>query len=108
MAFEFQPFSRKQRQLLHWWRAGSGVEDRRMVLADGAIRSGKTVAMILSFLMWSLTVFSGRDFILAGVTSGALRRNVLMPMFFKRNLVSIYGYLEDRFGVSPPRSLAPR
>ena len=42
MAFEFQPFSRKQRQLLHWWRAGSGVEDRRMVLADGAIRSGKT------------------------------------------------------------------
>ena len=52
-----------------------------MVLADGAIRSGKTVAMILSFLMWSLTVFSGRDFILAGVTSGALRRNVLMPMF---------------------------
>lgn len=81
MAFEFQPFSRKQRQLLHWWRAGSGVEDRRMVLADGAIRSGKTVAMILSFLMWSLTVFSGRDFILAGVTSGALRRNVLMPMF---------------------------
>ena len=37
--------------------------------------------MILSFLTWSLTCFSGGDFILAGVTSGALRRNVLLPLF---------------------------
>ena len=59
---------------------GSGYEDRRIVLADGAIRSGKTVAMILSFLLWSLTCFQGRDFIMAGVTSGALARNVLSPM----------------------------
>ena len=51
-----------------------------MVLADGAIRSGKTVAMILSFLLWSLTGFHGQDFILAGVTSGALMRNVLSPL----------------------------
>ena len=80
MSFQFQPFSRKQRQLLNWWREGSGWEDRRMVLADGAIRSGKTVAMILSFLLWSLGCFRGRDFILAGVTSGALARNVLSPM----------------------------
>ena len=81
MAFQFQPFSAKQRQLLNWWRPGSGVEDRRIVLADGAIRSGKTVAMILSFLLWSLTCFRGREFILAGVTSGALKRNVLNPLF---------------------------
>ena len=80
MSFQFQPFSRKQRQLLNWWRDGSGWEDRRIVLADGAIRSGKTVAMILSFLLWSLTCFRGQDFILAGVTSGALARNVLSPM----------------------------
>ena len=59
---------------------GSGYENRRIVLADGAIRSGKTVAMILSFLLWSLTCFRERDFIMAGVTSGALTRNVLSPM----------------------------
>ena len=51
------------------------------MLADGAIRSGKTVAMILSFLRWSLTTFEDRDFILAGVTASSLRRNVLAPMF---------------------------
>jgi len=81
MAFQFQPFSRKQRQLLNWWRPGSGYEDRRIVLADGAIRSGKTVAMILSFLLWSLTAFTEKDLIIAGVTSGALKRNVLGPLF---------------------------
>ncbi|MBQ8072890.1 MAG: PBSX family phage terminase large subunit [Clostridia bacterium] len=52
-----------------------------MMLADGAIRSGKTVAMILSFLRWSQTTFQDQDFILAGVTAGALQRNVLSPMF---------------------------
>lgn len=81
MAFRFQPFSRKQRQLLYWWCPGSGYEDRRFVLADGAIRSGKTVAMILSFLLWSQSCHSGQEFIIAGVTSGALRRNVLNPLF---------------------------
>ena len=81
MSFEFQPFSPKQKMALHWWRPGSGVENRRLMLADGAIRSGKTVAMILSFLTWSQTAFQDRDFIMAGVTTGALKRNVLSPLF---------------------------
>ena len=81
MSFAFQPFSRKQRQALFWWREGSGHERDRLFLADGAIRSGKTVAMIVSFLLWSLSSFQGQDFIIAGVTGGALRRNVLLPMF---------------------------
>ncbi len=37
--------------------------------------------MILSFLLWSQSSFSGKDFIVAGVTAGALRRNVLSPLF---------------------------
>ena len=58
------------------------------MLADGAIRSGKTVSMILSFLLWSLSTFHDRDFIIAGVTGGALRRNVLAPMF---RILETYG-----------------
>ena len=81
MAFRLQPFSRKQLQALHWWRPGSPAADCRIFLADGAIRSGKTVSMILSFLLWSQSSFSDRDFILAGVTAGALKRNVLSPLF---------------------------
>ena len=81
MSFRLQPLSRKQRQALLWWRPGSGHEHCRIFLADGAIRSGKTVSMILSFLLWSQSCFSGSDFILAGVTTGALKRNVLAPLF---------------------------
>ncbi len=79
--FQLKPFSRRQQQCLLWWREGSGHEHCRIMLADGAIRSGKTVAMIFSFLEWSLTRFSHQDFIVAGVTAGALKRNVLEPMF---------------------------
>ncbi len=81
MSFTFQPFSRKQRMAMYWWQPGSGHEKERMLLADGAIRSGKTVAMILSFLRWSQVAFQGKDFIMAGITTGALHRNVLSPMF---------------------------
>ena len=75
-------------QAILWWRPGSGHEHDRIMLADGAIRSGKTVSMILSFLSWSLSAFRGKDFIIAGVTGGALRRNVLAPMF---RILETYG-----------------
>ena len=83
-----QPLSRKQKQALLWWREGSGHENARIMLADGAIRSGKTISMILSFLQWSLSRFRDSDFIIAGVTGGALRRNVLSPMF---RILETYG-----------------
>ena len=39
--FKFQPFSKKQKQLLTWWQESSPVNDRYMIVADGSIRSGK-------------------------------------------------------------------
>lgn len=80
-SFSFQPFSRKQLQLMHWWREGSPYQEYSMVIADGAIRSGKTVAMICGFFQWSLDTFhdQGVSFILAGKTIGALKRNVIKP-----------------------------
>ena len=79
-AFEFKPFSKKQKKLLFWWAEGSPHKEKDIVIADGSIRSGKTIAMIVSFLMWSQYTFSGKDFILAGKTIGALKRNVIKPM----------------------------
>ena len=79
-AFEFKPFSKKQKKLLFWWTDQSPHKDKDIVIADGSIRSGKTIAMIVSFLMWSQYTFSGKDFILAGKTIGALKRNVIKPM----------------------------
>lgn len=71
--------SRKQLAVAHWWHR---PQTRGMdgVIAEGAIRSGKTYAMIIGFLTWSRSEFEGRNFILAGRSMGALKRNVVSPM----------------------------
>ncbi|WP_238544576.1 PBSX family phage terminase large subunit [Geomicrobium sp. JCM 19037] len=52
-----------------------------MLIADGAIRSGKTISCIDSFVTWSLSSFENETFIIAGRSMGALKRNVLQPLF---------------------------
>lgn len=80
-AFQFKPFSSKQQKLLYFWRKGSPYAGCDIVIADGSIRSGKTIACICSFLQWSQEAFpDGESFILAGKTMGALKRNVIKPM----------------------------
>lgn len=81
-AFRFSPFSSKQLMLLTWWTRASPYGSHDGVIAEGSIRSGKTVGMIDSFVTWSLWAFpQGEDFIIAGRSMGALRRNVLKPLF---------------------------
>ncbi|WP_427112426.1 PBSX family phage terminase large subunit [Megasphaera sueciensis] len=79
-SFKWQPFSKKQLQVLTWWMDGSPHQHDDMIIADGSIRSGKTVSMIDSFITWSLSKFSGEAFIIAGRSMGALKRNVIRPM----------------------------
>lgn len=78
--FNFVPFSEQQRRLIHWWRPGLRTAESNYVVADGSIRSGKTIACIIGFLTWSQEMFSGQSFILAGKTMSALKRNVVRPM----------------------------
>lgn len=75
--FKFQPFSRQQRRLLNWWAPGSPVQGAQGIIADGAIRSGKTLAMSLSFVLWAMHGFDGQNFAMCGKTVGSFRRNVL-------------------------------
>lgn len=78
--FRFSPFSKRQRQLLNWWVPGSPVESASGIIADGAIRSGKTLCMCISFVMWALTAHDGETLGMCGKTIGSFRRNVLGPM----------------------------
>lgn len=75
--FKFQPFSKKQRKILNWWCPQSPVKDMDGIIADGAIRSGKTVSMSLSFVMWAMSSFQNQNFAMCGKTIGSFRRNVL-------------------------------
>lgn len=76
-SFEFKPFSRKQRKILNWWTENSPVKDADGIIADGAIRSGKSLSMSLSFVLWAMTNFDGQIFAMCGKTVGSFRRNVL-------------------------------
>lgn len=80
VGFKYKPFSLKQKKLLTWWLPGSPYADSDMVIADGSIRSGKTVSMIVSFIEWSMNNFKDCAFIVAGRSVGALERNVIEPM----------------------------
>ncbi len=87
--FRFQPFSRRQKQVLTWWMLDSPVKDYDGIIADGAIRSGKTVCMSLSFVFWAMSSFSGQNFAMCGKTIGSFRRNVL---FWLKLMLRSRGY----------------
>ena len=75
--FKFQPFSEKQRMVLNWWVKTSPVREYDGIIADGAIRSGKTISMSLSFVFWAMESFRGENFIMAGKSISSFQRNVL-------------------------------
>lgn len=78
--FKFKPFSLKQKKVLTWWLPESPVSDYDGIIADGSIRSGKTVSMALSFVMWAMFTFEEQNFAMCGKTIGSFRRNVLMVL----------------------------
>ncbi len=75
--FIFKPFSVKQKKVLTWWCPASPVKDMDGIIADGAIRSGKTLSMSLSYALWAMSSFNQQNFGMAGKTIGSFRRNVL-------------------------------
>ena len=69
--------SRKQKFVLNWWTDNSKYKDYDGIVADGAIRSGKTVSMAFSYVMWAMETFQGFNFGMCGKTIASFRRNVL-------------------------------
>ena len=76
-------FSVKQKEVLTWWMPGSPHFQQEAIVCDGAVRSGKTLAMGLSFFLWASTCFDGKRFGVCGKTIGSLRRNVLSEVLPK-------------------------
>ena len=74
--FKFKPFSKKQLKVLTWWQPKSPVCKAQGIICDGSIRSGKTLSMALSFIIWAMETFDGENFAMCGKTVGSFRRNV--------------------------------
>ena len=73
----YNSFSPKQKRVLSWWVPGNGDCGKEAIVCDGAVRSGKTMAMGLSFFLWAFSCYSGQRFGVCGKTISSLRRNVL-------------------------------
>ena len=73
----YKEFSPKQKRVLSWWVPGNGDCGKEALVCDGAVRSGKTMAMGLSFFLWAFSCYSGQRFGVCGKTISSLRRNVL-------------------------------
>lgn len=76
----FNSFSQKQLFVLTWWCKGSACKDKNGIICDGAVRSGKTLCMGISFVFWAFYTFSNTSFALCGKTIASLRRNVITPL----------------------------
>ncbi|OCN01748.1 terminase [Clostridium sp. W14A] len=104
---ELSAFSRRQRQALSWWCPGSPHAARDAVVCDGAVRSGKTLCLGLSFVMWALARFDKRSFALCGKTIRSLRRNLvttLLPALTESGFSCVYRAGENRIEISYGKS----
>ncbi|WP_312637017.1 PBSX family phage terminase large subunit [Oscillibacter sp.] len=84
--------SPKQIKILKWPYTGHTA-----LICDGAVRSGKTSIMSLSFILWAMGNFNHCNFALSGKTVGSAERNIIQP------LLSIT-YLRDNFNMVYSRS----
>ena len=87
----FKQFSKQQMRIFNWWT----LERWDAVIADGAIRSGKTVCMSISFVLWAMHSYRHQTFAFCGKTIESLRRNVIIPLL-GYYLNGLYQFKENR------------
>lgn len=80
MTMNYKAFSKKQIKVLNWWCPESEFSDFDGIICDGAVRSGKTLCMSVSFVLWATFSFDGGSFALCGKTIRSVKRNVIMPL----------------------------
>ncbi len=76
----FEIFSEKQLTALSWWHKSSPFSSCDGLICDGAVRSGKTTCMSLSFVLWAFYEFDGTCFAICGKTIASLRRNIVVSL----------------------------
>ena len=73
-------FSARQLVALSWWCDTSPHKNRDAIICDGAVRSGKTLSVSLSFALWALCRVKRGELCICGKTITSLRRNVVRPL----------------------------
>lgn len=74
---KIERFSPKQLKVMCWWCERSQFKNMSAIICDGAVRSGKTICMGLSFVLWAFYRFDGMDFAICGKTIRNVKRNII-------------------------------
>jgi len=69
-------FSEKQTIALTWW-LDNRIQNYDAIICSGAIRSGKTFCLGISFVLWSFYKFNNKSFAICGKTIKSTKRNFL-------------------------------
>lgn len=85
-------FSEKQLEILRF-----PTTEYEALICDGAVRSGKTSIMSLSFILWAMDCFDRCNFAFCGKSVGSVERNIIRP------LLAIQ-YLQEEFELAYTRS----
>ena len=72
------------------WAHLTKFKNRKAIICDGAVRSGKTVSMILGFVHWAMRFFDGKNFGICGKTISSTERNIILPLLNMPDITDYY------------------
>ena len=75
--------SPKQMKAVSFWAREETAEKYDMLICDGAVRSGKTFAVSVSFVLFAMENFDRQSFAFCGKTASGCQRNVVLPLLEK-------------------------
>lgn len=72
------------------WAHMPQYRDKKAIICDGSVRSGKTVSMIIGFVHWAMRFFDGKNFGICGKTISSTERNIVMPLMDMPDITDYY------------------
>lgn len=89
----FNILSEKQKTVFKWCYD----TDYKAIICDGAVRSGKTICMVTSFILWAMRKFNNATFGICGKTVASAERNIIRPL---QNIADIKHYYKISYARS--------
>lgn len=84
----FEKLSQKQKTVLCWCHDKENKYSA--IICDGAVRSGKTSIMIVSFILWAMRYFDDANFAICGKTVRSADRNIIVPLYSATDITEYY------------------
>jgi PBSX family phage terminase large subunit len=98
-------FSNKQLQVLRF----PYLKKYQAIIADGSIRSGKTVSMLVAYILWAMHTFDKQSFALCGKTVKVAERNLIKVLwniqYFHNEFVMNYVKTESLLTVTRGKTI---